>query len=88
MSKCISSQKLTPTLSLSRCNDGFWLYDTTRGMNLSIRAKTETEAFVDALGYYQKRLGEVERAYKCLQNKVDNFVSQFVEEEELDEYRS
>jgi hypothetical protein len=51
-------------------------------MNLSIRAKTETEAFVDALGYYQKRLGEVERAYNCLQNKVDNFVSQFVEEEE------
>lgn len=31
---------LTKTLTLSECSDGFWLYDETRGMNLSMRART------------------------------------------------
>jgi len=61
---------------------GFWLYDTTRGFNLAMRAKSETDAFVDALHYYQKRLTEIEKAHNDLERKVDNFVSQFVEEEE------
>jgi len=37
---------------------GFWLHDKTRGMNLSIRAKTAEAAFVEALTYYQGRLME------------------------------
>lgn len=61
---------------------GFWLYDTTREMNLSMRAKSETEAFVEALHYYQGRLTEIEQEHKALRNKVDAFVLQFVEDSE------
>jgi hypothetical protein len=70
------------TLSLcefkSGGSKGFWLYDKTRGMNLSMRAETETEAFVEALHYYQERLKEVEGAYYSLKTRVDDFVSQFI----------
>jgi hypothetical protein len=61
---------------------GFWLYDKTRGMNLAMRAKTERDAFVEALTYYQNRLGSVEYDYQELKHKVDVFVGQFTEEEE------
>ena len=56
---------------------GFWLYDKTRGMNLSIRAKSSTEAFVEALSYYQERLAKVENEHRALTVKVDAFVAQF-----------
>lgn len=63
-------------------NYGFWLYDKTRGMNLSMRAKTAEAAFVEALTYYQERLLKVEGEFDALSKKVDAFVSQFVEPEE------
>lgn len=81
MSKCISSTELSETLTLALCKDGYWLYDTTRGMNLSMRAKTESDAFVEALTYYQRRLQDVEKAHNCLKSRVDSFVNQFIEEE-------
>jgi hypothetical protein len=80
--------KLSDTLSLCEYTDprngafGFWLYDETRGMNLSIRAKTERDAFIEALTFYQKRFGYLEGELKSLQGKVDKFVAQFVEIEE------
>ena len=74
--------KLTDTLTLSECHDGFWLYDNTRGMNLSMRAKTPTDAFVEALTYYQRRLSEVETTHRNLCGLVDAFVSNFVQEDE------
>lgn len=61
--------------------EGYWLYDTTRGMNLSMRAKTEQESFIEALTYYQKRLSKVEEEFKLLQSKVDNFVGSFMDED-------
>ena len=82
MSKCISSTELSSTLTLSLCTDGYWLYDETRGMNLSMRAKTAEEAFTEALTYYQDRCIELESSYKSLKSKVDVFVGHFVEEEE------
>lgn len=82
MGKHISSVKLSETLTMSLCTDGYWLYDKTRGMNLSMRANTEQDAFVETLTYYQGRLKEVEEGFKSLQSKVDVFVSQFVEDEE------
>lgn len=82
MGKTISSTKLSETLAITLCTDGYWLWDETRGMNLSIRAKTEQDAFVEALTYYQERLKEVEDGFKSLRTKVDGFVSQFVEDEE------
>ena len=75
----------SPTLGLSEYTDprngsfGFWLYDKTQGMNLAMRAKTERDALVGALHYYQERLTEVEQAHRALTQKVDTFVAQFVE---------
>lgn len=79
--KAISVIKLTDTLSLSECKDGFWLYDYTRGMNLAMRAKTATAAFVMAVEYYQRRTSEIENKFKALDNSVQNFISSISEEE-------
>lgn len=81
--KAISSIKLTETLTLSECKDGFWLYDYTRGMNLSMKAKTERDAFVEAITYYQKRLKAVEIDYKDLHSSVGNFISSLSDKHEL-----
>ena len=84
----ISSIKLSDTLTLSECHPtsdhrgAWWLYDKTRGMNLSMGAQTTLEAFVEAITYYQKRLKEVESEYKTMKTKVDSFVSRFCSEEE------
>ena len=82
MRPAINTTKLSETLTLSECHDGFWLYDKTRGMNLSMRAKTPTDAFVKALTYYQRRLSEVETAHRELRGLVDAFVSNFTDDEE------
>lgn len=82
MRPATKNTKLTDTLTLSECHNGFWLYDRTRGMNLSMRAKTPTDAFVEALTHYQRRLSEVETAHQKLSKLVDAFVSNFTDEEE------
>lgn len=82
MSKFLDSTKLGENLTLSECTDGFWLYDDTRGMNLSMRAKTPTAALVEALEYYQERLKDVEINYRLLKGKVDIFLEQFEESDE------
>lgn len=75
MKKAIRSEELTDKLTLSECEDGFWLYDYDRGMNLSMRAKTEKDAFIDVIKYYQKRLSKVESEFKELENCVLKFIS-------------
>ena len=65
--------KLTDTISLTECRDGFWLYDKTRGMNLAMRAKTERAAFLEALSYYQRRTKTVEGKLAALETLVDGF---------------
>lgn len=85
MAKTLNITDLSDTLHLAECTDGFWLYDDTRGMNLAMKAKTEREAFCDALKYYQRRLKEVENNYNSLKAKVDHFVGQF-EEDEIDSH--
>ena len=67
--------RLTDTLTLSDCKDGFWLYDKTRGMNLAMRSKTERDAFVEALTYYQRRLGEKDQYIITLTNNINTFLS-------------
>lgn len=86
MSKVISYKALTKSLSISECTDGFWMYDETRGMNLAMRAKTAEAAYLEALGYYQERLKEVENDYNNLKAKVDHFVGQFVTDDEDGHY--
>lgn len=81
--------KLTPTLALTECTApehrdfGFWLYDETQGVNLARCAKTEREAFVEALTYYQARLQKEEELCKTLYNKVRDFVSEIYQDRDL-----
>lgn len=80
--KAISFTQLSDTLSIGEFNDGFWLYDETRGMNLAMRAKSRDEAFTEALTYYQKRLKKLEEKHGDLVRKVNSFIGQFSEEED------
>ena len=82
MGKLIKATVLGAKLTLAECTDGFWLYDDARGMNLSMRADTSTDALVEALEYYQGRLSEVESEYKELLSKVDKFIEQFAESDD------
>ena len=82
MRPAIKNTKLSETLTLSECHDGFWLYDKTRGMNLAMSTKTPEEAFVTALTYYQSRLTEVEHKYTHLKGLVDSFVENFIEDDQ------
>ena len=82
MRPAINTTKLTDTLTLYEHHDGFWLYDKTRGMNLSMHAKTPTDAFVAALTHYQRKLSEVETAHRKLSGLVDTFVSNFIDDDE------
>lgn len=85
MSKIINHTELTSTLGLTECADGFWLYDKTRGRNLSMKAKTSQDAFVEAITYYQDSLTRLEAAHKELNEKVYNFVNLFVPDEDIDD---
>ena len=73
---------LTMTKAPANTGDaGYWLYDKTRGMNLAMRAKSEQNAFTEALEYYQYRLQEVENKHESLKSKVEKFVGLFVDDE-------
>ena len=73
--KVISQVKLTDTLTLTECKDGYWLYDYSRGMNLSMHAKTERDAFVEAITYYQKLSIEGKKELNKLNSAIDIFIS-------------
>lgn len=73
---------LTTTLSIVQRPDGFWLFDKTRGMNLSMHAPSEQAAFVESLEYYQRRLSQVEKEYRELRKKVEAFVEELTGEED------
>ena len=77
MSKVIRKVFKIDTLSLHECTDGYYLYDYVVGVNISMRAKTEQDAYIEALLYYQRRLVEVKTDYKTLNDKVETFLSQF-----------
>lgn len=82
MGKAIESIKLTDNLTMSECTDGYWLYDYTRGMNLSMRAETKEEAFVEAITYYQKRTKKVEADLKNLNKSVSDFINSMSDDNE------
>ncbi len=81
MGKALRNVFKLETLSLVECNDGYYLYDKVVGMNISMRAKNEQAACIEALLYYQRRLAQVKAEYKDLDDKVQAFVSHFVEPE-------
>lgn len=82
MSKVIRKVFKIDTLSLHECTDGYYLYDYVVGMNISMRAKTEQDAYIEALLYYQRRLFEVKTDYKTLNAKVESFLCQFDRDDE------
>ena len=81
MAKTISHEKLSDSVAITKCSDGWWLYDETRGMNLAMRAKSRDSALIDAITYYQRRLDELETEHRCLACRVDAFVSLFVQDQ-------
>lgn len=81
MAKVLNHTKLSDTIAITECTDGFWLYDKTRGHNLAMRAKSSEAALFEALEYYQCRFQEVQNDYKSLKAKVDHFVGQFAEDD-------
>jgi len=76
MGKLIEQIPTIPTLGLRQEADGFWLWDETRGMNLAVKKRTERDAFVRALQYYQVRTKQVEAELAALRNVVENFTRQ------------
>ncbi len=81
--KAIRSIKLTNTLTISECNDGWWLYDKNRSWNIASRAKTEQDAYAQALTYYQKRCEEIELKKKKLYDNVNNFIESLSDNDEI-----
>jgi hypothetical protein len=61
-------------IKISEQRTGFWLWDETRQMNLSMRAATKEEAYLEALAYYQNRVLTLEAELKTLRNAADLFV--------------
>jgi hypothetical protein len=78
MGKTIRTIFKIDTLSLHECTDGYFLYDYIIGMNLSMRAKTEQDAYIEALLWYQKNYSKSKENYKELQDKVESFINQFI----------
>jgi len=62
------------TLSLSRDHRGFSLYDNTRDMNLAMNEKTERDAMIECIMYYQERLSEVEIEHNAMKARLHNFM--------------
>jgi hypothetical protein len=84
--KVIGEDKINDnTTIVAYDKNGFWLWDETRQMNLSVRAKTRDAAIVEALSYYQKRFAELEKKHKDLSKKVEAFVGSFKSDDSEEE---
>lgn len=81
--KAIRTIKLSDTLTLSEFKNGYWLYDKTRGMNLAMKAKTEQDAYVKAITYYQKRCAEIELKKNKMYDNVNKFIESLSDDEEV-----
>lgn len=84
MSKTIQSLKLSDSLTLTECNDGWWLWDQTRKMNLAMKAASKEAALLSALNYYQGRFNTLDTQHKDLKSKVESFVSGVISEDSHD----
>lgn len=82
MGKVVASFVVLPTLQLTEQTDGYWLWDTTRQMNLAMRAETAEGALIEAIKYYQNRCANVERTLNKLTEHVNHFVESVKESDE------
>ncbi len=55
--------------------DGFWIYDKVLKMNISMRAKDEQSACIEALEFYQRKLQESRSRCKLLSSKINTFIA-------------
>lgn len=81
MGKPIRNIFKTNTLTLTECTDGYYLWDKIAGFNISIHAKSEQQAFIEGLEYYQRSHFNLKKEYRELDNKVQSFLSQFEKED-------
>lgn len=81
MGKTIRKVFKLDTLSLHECTDGYYLYDYVIGMNIAMHAKTEQNAYIEALLWYQKDREKIIKKYNLLNSKVEHFLYQFDEED-------
>lgn len=77
MGKVIRKVFKIDTLSLHECTDGYFLYDYVIGMNISMHAKTEQDAYIEALLYYQRKLVEVKNDNIVLNGKLQRIADLF-----------
>ena len=81
MGKVIRNVFKTDALTLTECTDGYYLWDKVAGFNISIHAKTEQQALIDGLEYYQRYHSKLKKESKELNDKVESFLCQFGKEE-------
>jgi len=77
MGKAIRNVFKTDTLTLTECTDGYYLWDKVAGFNITIHAKSEQQALIEGIEYYQRYHSKLQKEHKELSNKVDSFLSQF-----------
>jgi hypothetical protein len=77
MGKAIRNVFKTDRLILTECTDGYYLWDHVAGFNIAIHAKSEQQALIDGLNYYQSYHSKLKKEHKDLNDKVQNFLSQF-----------
>ena len=88
MGKAIRNIFKNEMFSLTECTDGYYLWDNVLKMNIGMYCKTEQEAFIKRLDYYQRRLSEVKQDYKDLSSKVQTFVDQVVDQDKIYYYEN
>ena len=82
MGKFIRQVFKIDTFNLVECTDGYYLWDTVIGYNIATHAKTERDAYIEALLHYQRRYDKLRNEYNILDAKVESFLSQFNEDED------
>jgi len=82
MGRAIRNVFKTDTLTLTECTDGYYLWDNVASFNIAIHAKSEQQALIDGLNYYQNYHSKLKKEHKDLNDKVQNFLSQFEREDD------
>ena len=82
MAKAIRNVFKTDTLVLTETNDGYYLWDNFAKCNIAMHAKSEQQALIEGLEYYQTYHYKLKKEYKELNDKVESFLCQFDREED------
>ena len=75
MNKKNTHEKLNDNLTLSIMSSGYWIFDKRKGINVAMRAKTERDAFLEALEYYSRYLIDSQKKFKEVTQAVDTFLN-------------